>query len=227
MTDVIAACYALASEGLKNFVCVTVVCLIASNGLMYLKDPFLKFMSFFQKKVSLLRKTKKPSARVPQPFVLKVDSRLDIERWINQARIFVNDFDEGRRAEVVMMLVNEQLRDRLESHCFVDKLMQDDERVEYLFKVIQSMYKKKEGSPIDNKDRFLSRKQRVYKHKLFRLIDHRIRRRAQGCAIPSMARDASRATRGFISRIFRRRVAKPRDKRQSQIAETKINCKSF
>ena len=129
---------------MKNFVCVTVVCLIAANGLMYLKDPLLKCMSFFQRKVSSLRKTKKPPARVPQPCVLKVDSRVDIERWINQARMFVNDFDEGRRAEVVMMLVDEQLRDRLESHCFVDKPIQDDERVEYLFEVILSMYKKKE-----------------------------------------------------------------------------------
>ena len=74
-----AACNALASEELKNFVCVTVVCLIAANGL-------LKCMSFFQKKVTSLRKTKKTPARVPQPCVLKVDSRVDIERWINQAR---------------------------------------------------------------------------------------------------------------------------------------------
>ena len=60
-----------------------------------------------------------------------------------------------------MMFVDEQLRDRLESHCFVDKPMLEDERVEYLFKVIHSMYKKKEGSPTDNKDRFLRRKQKV------------------------------------------------------------------
>ena len=45
--------------------------------------------------------------------------------------------------------------------------MHDDERVEYLFKVVHLMYKKKEGSPTltliltDNKDRFLRRKQRV------------------------------------------------------------------
>ena len=39
--------------------------------------------------------------------------------------------------------------------------MSDDERVEYLFFVIKSMYKKKEGSPTDNKDTFLKRKQKV------------------------------------------------------------------
>ena len=156
-----AAFNAIASEELKNFVCVTVVCLILANGLIYLKDPLLKCMSFFQKKVTSLKKKKKTPVRVPQPCALKVDSRVDIERWINQARMFFKDFDEGRRAEVVMMLVDEQLRDRLKSHCFIDKPMHVDERVEYLFKVIQSMYRKKEGSPTDNKDRFLRRKQKV------------------------------------------------------------------
>jgi hypothetical protein len=39
--------------------------------------------------------------------------------------------------------------------------MSDDERVEYLFFVITSMYKKKEGSPTDNKDKFLKRKQQI------------------------------------------------------------------
>ena len=110
---------------------------------------------FFLKKINSLRRIKKTPARVPQPCVLKVDSRVDIERWVNQARLFVIDFDEGRRAEVVMMLVDEQQCDRLESYCFVEKPMSDDERVEYLFFVITSMYKKKEGSPTDNKDKFL------------------------------------------------------------------------
>ena len=155
------ACNILASEELKNFVCVAVVCLIAVNGLTYLKDPFMKCMGYFQKKVSGLKRSKKTPARVPQPCVLKVDSKVDIERWVKQARLFVQDFDEGRRAEVVMMLVDEQQRDRLESHCFVEKPMSDDERVEHLLGVIISMYKKKEGSPTDNKDKFLKRKQKV------------------------------------------------------------------
>ena len=112
------ACNILASEELKNFVCVAVVCLIAVNGLAYLKDPFMKCMGFYQKKINNMRRSKKTPARVPQPCVLKVESRVDIERWVNQARLFVKDFDEGRRAEVVMMLVDEQQRDRRESHCF-------------------------------------------------------------------------------------------------------------
>ena len=104
----------------------------------------VKCMIFFQSKINSLRRTKKTPARVPQPCVLKVDSRFDIERCTNQSQIFFKDFDEGRRAEVVMILVDEQLRDRLKSHCFVNKLMHDDERVEYLFKVINSLYKKME-----------------------------------------------------------------------------------
>ena len=46
-----------------------------------------------------------------------------------------------------MMIVDEHQSDRLESHCFVERPMSDDERVEYLFFVITSMNKKKEGSP--------------------------------------------------------------------------------
>ena len=72
---------------------------------------------------------------------MRFESRF--ERWVKQARLFVQDFDEGRRAEVVMMLVDEQQRDRLESHCFVERPMSDDERVEYLLGVIISMYKMK------------------------------------------------------------------------------------
>ena len=155
------ACNILASEELKNFVCVAVVCLIAVNGLTYLKDPFMKCLGYFQKKISGLKRSKKTPARVPQPCVLKVDSKVDIERWVKQARLFVQDFDEGRRAEVVMMLVDEQQRDRLESHCFVEKPMSEDERVEHLLGVIISRYKKKEGSSTDNKDKFLKRKQKV------------------------------------------------------------------
>ena len=97
------ACNILASEELKNFVCVAVVCLIAVNELTYLKDPFMKCMGFFQKKINSLRRIKKTPALVPQACLLKLDSRVDIERWVNQARLFVQDFDEGRIAEVVMM----------------------------------------------------------------------------------------------------------------------------
>ena len=121
----------------------------------------MKCMGFFQKKINNMRRSKKTPARVPQPCVLKVDSRVDTERWVNQSRLFVQDFNEGRRADVVMMLVDEKQRDRLENHCFVERPMSDDERVENLFGVIISMYKKKEGSPPDNKDKFLKRKQKV------------------------------------------------------------------
>ena len=38
--------------------------------------------------------------------------------------------------------------------------MSDKDYVEHLFVFIRSMYRKKEGSPTDNKDKFLKRKQR-------------------------------------------------------------------
>ena len=59
-----------------------------------------------------------------------------------------------------MMLVDEQ-RDHLENHCLVERPMSDNERVEYLYFVITSMYKKKEGSPTDNTDKFLKRKKKL------------------------------------------------------------------
>ena len=46
---------------------------------------------------------------------------IDIDRWVNRARMFVQDFDEDRKAEVVMILVDEQQHDRFESHCFDDR----------------------------------------------------------------------------------------------------------
>ena len=74
--------------------------------------------------------------------------------------MYIEEFEEGRRAEVIMMLVDEQQRDILESHALFDKPMSDKDYVEHLFVVIRSMYRKKEESPTDNKDKFLKRKQR-------------------------------------------------------------------
>ena len=145
------ACNILASEELKNFVCVAVVCLIEANGLLYLKDPFMKPMGFLQKEINSIRKIKKTPASVPHPCVLKVRSRVDIKRCINQACLFVQDFDEGQRAEVVIMIFDER----------ATSSMSDDDRVEYLFFVITSMYKWNEGSPTYNRDKFLKQKQNV------------------------------------------------------------------
>ena len=154
------ACKLLLSEELKSFVCIIVVCLIAVNMLSLIRDPFNKCINFCKKKFKDWTKPKKSQVRVPQPCVLKVGQKVDIDRWINQARMYIDEFEEGRRAEVIMMLVDEQQRDRLESHALFDKPMSDKDYVEHLFVVIRSMYRKKEGSPTDNKDKFLKRKQR-------------------------------------------------------------------
>ena len=55
------------------------------------------------------------------------------------------------------MLVDQNERTSLESHCLVDRPLSSEEHVEYLLKVITSMYKKKKGTPTQNKDRFLRR----------------------------------------------------------------------
>ena len=58
--------------------------------------------------------------KVPQPCVLKVDTKADIDKWINQARIYIEPLDEHRRKDILMMLVDELQRDRLESYSLVD-----------------------------------------------------------------------------------------------------------
>ena len=58
-----------------------------------------------------------------------------------------------------MMLVDEPQRDRLESHSLFDRAIHTDEHLEH-FNVIRTMYKKKEGSPTENKNKFLKRTQR-------------------------------------------------------------------
>ena len=50
--------------------------------------------------------------------------------------------------------------DRLESHSLFDRAIHNDERLEHLFNVIRTMYKKKEGSLTENKRKFLKRIQR-------------------------------------------------------------------
>ena len=137
------ACRLLLSEELKSFVCIIVVCLIATNMLSLIKNPFNRCIDYCKRKFNQWTKAKRPQARVPQPCALKVGQKVDIDRWINQARMYIEEFEEGRRAEVVMMLVDEQQRDRLESHALFDQPMSDKDYVERLFIVIRSMYRKK------------------------------------------------------------------------------------
>ena len=59
-----------------------------------------------------------------------------------------------------MMLVDEPQRERLESHSLFDRAIHTDEHLEHLFNVIRTIFKKKEGSPTENKKKFLKRTQR-------------------------------------------------------------------
>ena len=80
--------------------------------LSLIKNPFNRCIDYCKRKFNQWTKAKRPQARVPQPCVLKVGQKVDIDRWINQARMYIEEFEEGRRAEVVMMLIDEQQMDR-------------------------------------------------------------------------------------------------------------------
>ena len=51
---------------------------------------------------------KKDPKQVHKPCVLKVGQKVEINRWINQARMYIEEFEVGRCAEVVMILVDEK-----------------------------------------------------------------------------------------------------------------------
>ena len=73
--------------------------------------------------------------------------------------MYVEPLEEHRRVEMLLMLEYQNERISQESHCLVDRPLSSEEHVEYLLKVITSMYKRKEGTPTQNKDRFLKRTQ--------------------------------------------------------------------
>ena len=139
------ACRLLLSEELKSFVCIIVVCLIAINVLSLIKDPFNRCIDVCKKKFNQWTKSRKPQAIVPQPCVLKVGQKIDISRWISQACMYIEEFEEGKRAEVVMMLVDEQQRDRLESHALFDQPMSDKDYVERVFESLGLCIERKKG----------------------------------------------------------------------------------
>ena len=103
----------------------------------------------------------------------------------------IEDFEEGRGAEVVMMLVDKQQRDRLESHALFDQPMGGKDYVERLLKVIRSMYRKKESSPTDINQVNTKRQVRKKKTTLRRRY-HRVFRRFQRLTVSSLAKNYER-----------------------------------
>ena len=75
--------------------------------------------------------------KVPQPCVLKVDTKVDIEKWLNQARMYIEPLEENHRKDMLMMLVDEPQGERLES--LVDRAQDTNEHLEHLFNAIRTM----------------------------------------------------------------------------------------
>ena len=153
-------CKILASEEVKQFASIVVIIYIVYRLINASKHPTMRACKWIKKKTIQLVKAKGPVPKVPQPCVLTLDNKkVDIEKWVKQARMYVEPLEENRRVEMLLMLVDQNERTSLESHCLVDRPLSSDEHVEYLLKVITSMYKRKEGTPTQNKDRFLKRNQ--------------------------------------------------------------------
>ena len=154
------ACKISASEEVKQVVCIIVLTVVIVKILDWLKYPVRKAFNWIKMKVNNLKRGKRPIPSVPRPCILKVDydAKLDIDKWINQARMYVEPLEENRRAEMLMMLVEETERKSLESHCQVDRAMNPEEHLEHLLKVIKSMHKKKSSTPTQNMEKFMRRK---------------------------------------------------------------------
>ena len=154
------ACKIVASEIVKQFASIVVIIFILYRLLEASRHQVMRVCRWIKKKITQLTRVKRPIPKVPQPCVLKLDKKkVDIDKWVNQARMYVEPLEEHRRVEMLLMLVDQNERTSLESHCLVDGRLSSVEHVEYLLKVITSMFKRKEGTPTQNKDRFLRRVQ--------------------------------------------------------------------
>ena len=141
------ACNLLASEEIKHFACIVVIVILIKAIINLIKPPIKKAFKYIKTKVLSIFKKKGPMPKVSQPCVLKVDTKVDIEKWILQAKLIIEPLEEHKRKDMLMMLVDEPQRDRLESHSLFDRAIHTDKHLEHLFNVIRTMYKKKEGSP--------------------------------------------------------------------------------
>ena len=91
---------------------------------------------------------------------MKLDNKkVDIDKWVNQARMYVEPLEEHRRVEMLLMIVDQTERTSLESHFLVGDPFNTDKYVEHLLRVITLMNKRKEWTPTQNKDRSLKRTQ--------------------------------------------------------------------
>ena len=115
---------------MKHLACKVVIIIIIKAIINLIKHPVKRAFRYLKTKVLNIFKKKGPMPKVPQPCVLKVDTKVDIEKWILQARLYIEPLEEHKRKDMLMMLVDEPQRDRLESHSLFDRAIHTDEHLE-------------------------------------------------------------------------------------------------
>ena len=97
------ACRLLTSEEMKHLACNTVIFIIIKATVKLIRPPARRAFKYIKKKVLRLFRKKRPMPKVPQPCVLKVDTKVDIEKWIFQARLYIEPLEEHKRKRMLMM----------------------------------------------------------------------------------------------------------------------------
>ena len=91
-----------------------------STHFKYTTIPSQKGLQLGSKENYPTHRAKRPIHKVTQPCVLKLDNqKVDIYKWVNQARIYVEPLEEHRRVEMLLLLVDQTERTSLESRCLV------------------------------------------------------------------------------------------------------------
>ena len=115
------ACKLVASEEVKQFASIVMIIFILYHLLEASRHQVMRVCRWIKKKITQLTKAKGPVPKVPQPSVLRLDNKkVDIEKWEKKARMYVEPLEEHRRVVMLFMLVDQNERISLESHCLVD-----------------------------------------------------------------------------------------------------------
>ena len=81
---------------MKHMACISVIFIIVKAIINLIRPPVRRALNFIKKKVLIIFKKKQPMPKVPQPCVLKVDTKVDIEKWILQARQCIEPLEENK-----------------------------------------------------------------------------------------------------------------------------------
>ena len=95
------ACNLLASEEMMHLACIVVIRIIIKAIIKPIKPPAKRAFKYLKTKVLNIFKQKRPMPKSPQPFVLKVDTKVDIEKCILQARLYIEPLEEHKRKVLV------------------------------------------------------------------------------------------------------------------------------